>query len=150
MPSETTLDLVVPLRKDAESVCINLGNEIDKILARFGLAPGQEVRVRFTAERLEIRPRRDALDVQAGLRGLMVDFGTAEEKLQLLASHLPEPSDEDDESRPPSLDDELHGVIDSLLADEVRPAIRKLTTAADVTPEDLHKDWELRHKDRLE
>lgn len=55
------------MRADKRSLKLPLTGLSRKDLDRFRFGDGQEVRVRVTDERLEIRPRRDVGDVQDGL-----------------------------------------------------------------------------------
>ena len=88
-------------------------------------------------ERLEIRPRREVEDVQDGLGDLELQLRKLERSLRTLRSHLAEPDPRKGSEGSPSLESELAVAIDCLLADDIRPAIGHLESAARLTPESL-------------
>lgn len=108
-------------------------------LERFRFGDGQEVRVKVTDERLEIRPRRDLVDVQDGLGDAALQLRTIERRIRTLRSHLPEPQAGESAEGSPTVESEVAVAIDCLLKDELLPAIAQLETAAGLTPEALRK-----------
>jgi hypothetical protein len=101
-------------------------------LERFRFGDGQEVRVRVTDERLEIRPRREVGDVQDGLGDLALQMRRIERHLRTSRSQLPDSAD-------PTLESEVAVAIDCLLTDYILPAIAHLESAAGLTPEALRE-----------
>ena len=132
MPDQESRVFVTRLRTGKRSLKLPLPGLSREDLERFRFGDGQEVRVRLTDERLEIRPRTDAEDVQDGLGDAALQMRRIERRLRTLRSHLREPES-------PSLESELAVAIDCLLADEVLPAIAHLESAAGLTPEALRE-----------
>lgn len=132
MPDQESRVFVTRLRTGKRSLKLPLSGLSREDLERFRFGDGQEVRVRLTDERLEIRPRRDVGDVQDGLGDAVLQMRRIERHLRTLRSHLREPES-------PSLESEIAVAIDCLLADEILPAIAHLESAAGLTPEALRE-----------
>jgi antitoxin component of MazEF toxin-antitoxin module len=128
------------LRTDNESLQVRLEGDAARLLTRFHFSEGQEVRVRISEERLEIRPQRETDDIQAGLGETALRVQEVRRTLRTLRSHLPEDSPETD-AAPPTLEDHLGGAIDCLLTDHLDPAVVQLEEAAQITPEEVQRRW---------
>ncbi|HWM93598.1 MAG TPA: hypothetical protein VN493_22760 [Thermoanaerobaculia bacterium] len=139
MPDQETRVFVTRLRTGKRSLKLPLSGMSRKDLERFRFGDGQEVRVRVTDERLEIRPRRDVGDVQDGLGDLALQLRKLEMCLRTLRSHLSEPVTRNERQEIPTLESEVAVAIDCLLADEILPAIAHLETAAGLTPDALRE-----------
>jgi hypothetical protein len=132
MPDQESRVFVTRLQAGKRSLKLPLPGLSREDLERFRFEDGQEVRVRLTDERLEIRPRREVVDVQDGLGDAALQMRRIEKSLRTLRSHLREPES-------PSLESEIAVAIDCLLADEILPAIAHLESAAGLTPESLRE-----------
>jgi hypothetical protein len=132
MPDQESRVFVTRLRTGKRALKLPLPGLSREDLERFRFGDGQEVRVRLTDERLEIRPRRDVVDVQDGLGDAALRMRKIERSLRTLRSHLQEPES-------PSLESEIAVAIDCLLIDEILPAIAHLESAAGLTPETLRE-----------
>lgn len=132
MPDQESRVFVTRLRTGKRSLKLPLSGLSREDLERFRFGDGQEVRVRLTDERLEIRPRREVVDVQDGLGDLALKLRRIERSLRTLRSHLQEPSSQ-------TLESEIAAAIDCLLTDEILPAIKHLESAAGLTPEALRE-----------
>jgi hypothetical protein len=132
MQDQESREFVTRLWAGKRSLKLPLSGLSREDLERFRFEDGQEVRVRLTEERLEIRPRREVGDVQEGLGDAALQMRRIERSLRTLRSHLREPGS-------PSLESEIAVAIDCLLADEILPAIAHLESAAGLTPEALRE-----------
>lgn len=133
------------LRSEGGSLEIRLDENIGGLLTRFHFTEGQEVRVRISDEKLEIRPRKRADDIQAGLHTASVLMKVVGHDLRTLRSQLPdEPLPEDPAS---FLEEHLGVAIDCLLVDLLDPAVTRLTNAAHLTAADLRTSSESPGKD---
>jgi hypothetical protein len=121
------------LKKQGTMLCLPLGKSLGTALKRYGLAPGQEVVVRFRPERLEIRPRNTPEEVRQKLKGAVQELRSLRERIQGWTLELPAVSDEALESGE-TLEGELLGMLECLLADDLEPAIRKLESADELGP----------------
>jgi hypothetical protein len=139
MPDQESRVFVTRLRTGKRSLKLPLPGLSRADLERFRFGDGQEVRVRLTDERLEIRPRRDVGDVQDGLGDLALQLRRIERGLRTLRSHLQEPGTRNRAGEIPALESEIAVAIDCLLTDEIRPAIAHLESAAGLTPEALRE-----------
>lgn len=137
MPDQESRIFVTRLQAGKRMLKLPLSGLTRKDLERFRLGDGQEVRVRLTDERLEIRPRRDVEDVQDGLGDLELQLRKLARSLRTLRSHLPEPETREGDAGSASLESDLAIAIDCLLADDIRPALEHLESAVRLTPESL-------------
>ena len=110
MPEDLT-EFTTTVKKQGTMLCLPLGKTLGLALQRFGFAPDQPVVVRFSAERLEIRP--------------VGSLGSVREKMRGLLESLPHVPDEALESGG-SPEAEILGTLECLLSDDLDPAIRKL------------------------
>jgi hypothetical protein len=129
-------DGVAELRSDNDSLEIRLAGDVSGLLTRFRFSEGQEVRIRISDERLEIRPRRTTDDIQEGLQTASVQVKEVSHDLRTLRSHLPEDQGDADTAAS-SLEEHLGAAIDCLLVDLLDPAVARLENAARITPEEI-------------
>lgn len=129
------------LRTDSQSLQVRLEGDAARLLSRFHFSEGQEVRVRISDERLEIRPQRETDDIQASLGDMATHLKEMGHTLRTLRSHLPEESSPENEAAPPTLEDHLSGSIECVVTDHVAPAVEQLEEAARITPEEIQRRW---------
>lgn len=128
------------LRTDSQSLQVRLEGDAALLLSRFHFSEGQEVRVRISDERLEIRPQRETDDIQAGLGDMATHLQGLGQTLRTLRSHLPKESPEA-EAAPPTLEEHLSGAIECVMTDHVEPAVEQLEEASRITPEEIQRRW---------
>lgn len=126
-PSEFT----TTLERQGSALCLSLGETLTAVLERHGFRLGQEVLVRFGQERVQILLRGTVQEVRDELKAAGVELKRFEARMKELLDRLPAVSDEALE-REESLEGELQGLLECLLADDLAPAIRKLESAAEV------------------
>lgn len=139
MPDQESRLFVTRLRAGKRSLKLPLSGLSRADLERFRFEDGQEVRVRLTDERLEIRPRTEVGDVQDGLGGLTLELREIKRRLLVLRSHLQEPGARERAGEISTVEAEVAVAIDCILADEILPAIAHLESAAGLTPEALRE-----------
>jgi hypothetical protein len=127
---ETNLtELVSTVKTRGTTVCFRLGKPMAAALSRFGFEEGQEVVLRLGRERLEIRPRNRPEEVRAKLRLAAGELKELRDRIEAFTRDLPQSEDlelEDDES----LEAELLGLLEVLVADDLDPAIAKLESVS--------------------
>src|SRR3954451_7077909 len=110
------------LKKQGTMLCFPLGKTLDLALRQFGFLPDQPVLVRFSAERLEIRPLNGPAVVREKLLRSAGELRSFTDRMRDYARDLP-PGNEDDEE---SAELALRSLIECLIADNLDPAIRQL------------------------
>jgi hypothetical protein len=95
------------LETQGTRLCLPLEEGLEVVLERFGFRADQEVVVRLTPDRLEIRPRNTPGEIQVPEEELGDEMTWAEE---------------------------VRGMLECLLGDNLVPAIRKLETVDDLLP----------------
>lgn len=121
------------LAKQGYSLCIPLGASLPTALKAFGFAVGQDVVVRFRYDRLEILPRSSPELLRDKLLGHVDDVKVLKERMLAYMKELPEISDEDLEEGE-TLESELMGMLECLVADDLDAAIQKLESVARFAP----------------
>lgn len=139
MPDQESRLFVTRLRAGKRSLKLPLPGLSRADLERFRFGDGQEVRVRLTDERLEIRPRTEVGDVQDGLGDLTLKLREIKRRLRTLRSHLQEPGSREQAGEISTVEAEVAVAIDCILTDEILPAIARLESAAGLTPEALRE-----------
>jgi hypothetical protein len=84
-------------------------------------------------------------EAQAALAGVALDLVAIADRLQAIHDELPTAPNRDamlEHRIPRDVATEVYGVIESVLVDEVRPAIEYLEAASRVTAEELRERWE--------
>ena len=114
-------------------LCFPLGKSLGIALKRSGFAPDQPVVVRFEEERLEIRPLNSPEAIRDKVRKETGAFRAFMERMRNLIQELPSVSDEDLE-QDGTLEGELLGMLECLLADDLEPALRKLESVDELGP----------------
>jgi hypothetical protein len=122
------------LKKQGTTLSISLGQSLGIALKQAGFHPDQEVTVRFGLERLEILPRDTPEQIREKVKLGAVDLRAFRERMKGLAERLPAVSDEDLEAEE-SLEGELLGMLECLIADDLDPAIHKLETVDELGPD---------------
>lgn len=121
------------LTKQGYSLCLPLGASLPAALKAFGFAVGQDVVVRFRYDRLEILPRSSPELLREKLLTHAEDVRSLKERMQAYMKELPEVSDEELEEDE-TLEAELLGLLECLVADDLDPAIQKLESVAGYGP----------------
>lgn len=121
------------LTKQGYNLCLPLGASLPAALKAFGFAVGQDVVVRFRYDRLEILPRSSPELLRDKLLGHVDDVKSLKERMLAYMKELPEISDEDLEEGE-SLEAELLGMLECLVADDLDAAIQKLESVVRFGP----------------
>lgn len=116
------------LKKQGFMLCLPLGASLPTALKAFGYEIDQDVVVRFRYDRLEILPRSSPELLRDKLLGHVVDLERFKERIQAYMKELPPASEEDLEEE--TLETELQGLLECLVADDLDPAISKLRSVA--------------------
>jgi hypothetical protein len=117
-------------------------------LKRFGFAPDQPVVVRFSEQRLEIRPVGSLGAVRDEMLHSVEELQTFRDRMQGLLGILPHVTDEELETDA-TPGGELLGTLECLISDDLDPAIRKLRSVEKLKdPERWRPFGELKGKDR--
>ena len=115
------------VKRQGESLCFPVGKSLEVALDRFGFRLGQEVVLGFHLGRLEVRVWNTAEDVRAKLKDSAEDLRRFLRKMQSYLQELPEAADEALGAQE-TLEGELLGMLECLIADDLVPAIHKLET----------------------
>ncbi len=126
--STDLLEFMTTLEQEGTSLCLPLGEMLWMALERFGFRPGQRVLVRFGQECLLVLPFKMTQEMRDGLALAAQELRQLEARIRELLIRLPRVSDEQLENEE-TLEGELQGLLECLLADDVVPAIRKLEAA---------------------
>jgi hypothetical protein len=118
-------EFTTTLEQQGTSLCLPLGGMLAMALERSGFGPGQRVLVRFGPGRLQVLPFTTTQEVRDGLALVAKDLRLLEARIRELLIRLPTLSDEQLETGE-TLEGELQGLLECLLADDVVPALRKL------------------------
>lgn len=120
-------EFTTTLEQEGMSLCLPLGGRLATALERFGFRPGQKVLVRFGQQRLQVLPCNTTQEVRDDLALAARELRQLAGRMRELLIRLPTVSDEQLENE--TLEGELQGLLECLLADDVGPAIRKLESA---------------------
>ena len=124
MPEELT-EFTTTVKKQGTMLCLPLGKTLGLALQRFGFAPDQPVVVRFSEQRLEIRPVASLGAVREQMLRSVDELRAFRNKMRGLLAALPRVTDEELESGE-TPEGELLGTLECLISDDLDPAIRKL------------------------
>jgi hypothetical protein len=120
------------LETQGTRLCLPLGGTLEEVLERFGFRPDQEVVVRFALDRLEVRPRNTPAEIQERLKHSARDLRQFADRVQAWAAALPALAEE--ETREATWEDEVLGMLECLLGDNLLPAIHKLESIDELLP----------------
>lgn len=123
--SEDLTEFTTTVKKQGTMLCFPLGKTLGLALKRFGFAPDQPVVVRFSEQRLEIRPVASLGAVRDTMLRSVDELRAFRDRMQGLLSSLPRVTDEQLE-RGETPEGELLGTLECLISDDLDPAIRKL------------------------
>lgn len=124
MPEELT-EFMTTVKKQGTMLCLPLGKTLGLALQRFGFAPDQPVVVRFSEQRLEIRPVASLGAICDQMLRSVDELRAFREKMRGLLESLPHlMNDEREIGETP--EGELLGTLECLISDDLDPAIRKL------------------------
>jgi hypothetical protein len=124
MPEDLT-EFTTTVKKQGTMLCLPLGKTLGLALQRFGFAPDQPVVVRFSEQRLEIRPVASLGAVRDQMLRSVDELRTFRERMRGLLRSLPPVTDEQLESGE-AAEVEILGTLECLISDDLDPAIRKL------------------------
>ncbi|HEY4591020.1 MAG TPA: hypothetical protein VIJ61_01350 [Thermoanaerobaculia bacterium] len=125
---EELTEFTTTVKKQGTMLCLPLGKTLGLALQRFGFAPDQPVVVRFSAQRLEIRPVASLGAVRDQMLRSVDELRAFREKMRELLAALPQLTDEELETGD-TPEGELLGTLECLISDDLDPAIRKLQSA---------------------
>jgi hypothetical protein len=123
--TEDLTEFTTTVKKQGTMLCLPLGKTLGLALERFGFALDQPVVVRFSAQRLEIRPVGSLGSVRDKMLRSIAELRTFREKMRGLLESLPRVPDEALENGG-SPEGEILGTLECLISDDLDPAIRKL------------------------
>lgn len=121
------------LKKQGFMLCFPLGASLPTALKAFGFVLDQDVVVRFRYDRLEILPRSSPELLRDKLLAHADDVRDLKERMQAYMKELPQVSDEELEEEE-TLEAELLGMLECLVADDLDPALEKLESVASFGP----------------
>jgi hypothetical protein len=124
MPEDLT-EFTTTVKKQGTMLCLPLGKTLGLALKRFGFAPDQPVVVRFSEQRLEIRPVASLGAVRDQMLRSVDELRAFRERMRGLLRSLPPVTDEQLESGE-AAEVEILGTLECLISDDLDPAIRKL------------------------
>ncbi len=124
MPEDLT-EFTTTAKKQGTMLCLPLGKTLGLALERFGFAPDQPVVVRFSEQRLEIRPVASLGAVRDQMLRAADELRAFRDRMRGLLQSLPRVSDEEIE-RGGTPEGEVLGTLECLISDDLDPAIRKL------------------------
>jgi hypothetical protein len=124
MPEDLT-EFTTTVKKQGTMLCLPLGKTLGLALQRFGFAPDQPVVVRFSAQRLEIRPVASLGAVRERMLRSVDELRAFRDQMRGLLDCLPRVTDEQLESGG-TPEGELLGTLECLISDDLDPASRKL------------------------
>ncbi|HET9209835.1 MAG TPA: hypothetical protein VFR03_05525 [Thermoanaerobaculia bacterium] len=124
MPEDLT-EFTTTVKKQGTMLCLPLGKTLGLALQRFGFAPDQPVVVRFSEQRLEIRPVASLGAVRDRMLRSAGELRAFRDKMRGLLDSLPRVTDEEIESGE-TPEGEILGTLECLISDDLDPAIRKL------------------------
>ena len=122
--AEDSTELTSKVTKQGTTLCFPLGKAVAGALERFGFGLESPVVLRFSDERLEIRPLHTPRAIRERLRQAAGDLREFTERIRGFARDLPPGSEEQE---PEALrEGELLGMLECLIADDLDPAVQKL------------------------
>jgi hypothetical protein len=124
-------ELTSKVTKQGTTLCFPLGKAATRALERFGFGLEAPVVLRFSEERLEIRPLHTPRAIRERLKQAAGDLRAFTERMRGLARDLPVGPEE--EQDPEALrEGELLGMLECLIADDLDPAVQKLEGAGEL------------------
>ena len=127
MPEDLT-EFTTTVKKQGTMLCLPLGKTLGLALQRFGFAPDQPVVVRFSEQRLEIRPVASLGAIRDRMLCSVDELRAFRDKMRGLLDSLPCATDDELETDE-TPEGELLGTLECLISDDLDPAIRKLQSA---------------------
>lgn len=126
--SEDLTEFTTTVKKQGTMLCLPLGKTLGMALQRFGFAPDQPVVVRFSEQRLEIRPVASLGSVRDRMLRSVDELQAFRDKMRGLLDSLPRVTDEELENGDTPAA-EILGTLECLISDDLDSAIRKLQSA---------------------
>jgi len=121
------------LKKQGGKLYFTLGRSLEVALSRFGFREDQKVSVLFAPDRLIIRPRGNPDAIREKLLLAAKDLQEIRDRMEGLRRQLPQVSDDDLEAEE-TVEGELLGLLECLIADDLDPAIQKMRSVSSVAP----------------
>lgn len=126
-------ELESKLKVQGGTVSLVVGTSAWTLMQALGFRKGQEVLIRFGREKMEVRPRDTPWQIVQRLKLHRDELKEMESEIRAYLGKLPHVSDEELGDVPEgrteealTLEAELLGTLECLLADDLEPAIRKL------------------------
>ncbi len=138
--SEDLTEFTTTVKKQGTMLCLPLGKTLGLALQRFGFAPDQPVVVRFSEQRLEIRPVASLESVRDRMLRSVEELRAFRDKMRGLLDSLPRVTDEELESGD-TPEAEILGTLECLISDDLDPAIRKLQSAERLKEPEGWRKW---------
>ncbi|HEY3568584.1 MAG TPA: hypothetical protein VGP73_11685 [Thermoanaerobaculia bacterium] len=138
--SEDLTEFTTTVKKQGTMLCLPLGKTLGLALQRFGFAPDQPVVVRFSEQRLEIRPVASLESVRDRMLRSVNELRAFRDKMRGLLDSLPRVTDEELESGD-TPEAEILGTLECLISDDLDPAIRKLQSAERLKEPEGWRKW---------
>ncbi len=123
--AEDSTELTSKVTRQGTALCFPLGKTVAGALERFGFGLEAPVVLRFSDERLEIRPLHTPRAIRDKLRQAARDLREFTERMRGFARDLPA-GPEEEQGAEAARQGELLGMLECLLADDLDPAVQKL------------------------
>jgi hypothetical protein len=131
--AEDRTELASRVKMQGTMLCFPLEKPPGGVLERFGFGLEQPVLVRFSDERLEIRPLNTPAAVREKLKRAAVDLRGFTDRMRGYLEELPRLSEEE-LKRDEVEESELIGMLECLISDDLQAAIRKLESVDELVP----------------
>jgi hypothetical protein len=135
---EDLVELTSRVTTQGTTLCFPLGKTLARVLDRFGFGLEEQVVLRFSDERLEIRRLNTPRAVREKLKQSAVDLRAFTERMRDFARDLPAGPDEELDPET-EREGELLGMLECLITDDLDPAVRKLESADELGGPDRPK-----------
>ena len=122
------------LEAQGTRLCLPLAaGTLEEMLERFGFCPDQAVVVRFAPDRLEVRPRNTPGEIQERFKRGAQELQQFADRVRSWAAEMPVLTEEELREEV-TWQDEVLGMLECLLGDDLIPAIRKLESVDELLP----------------
>jgi hypothetical protein len=125
---ENLVELTSKVTRQGTMLCFPLGKALARVLDRFGFGLEEQVVLRFSDERLEIRLLNSPGAIREKLKRSAVDLRAFTERMRGFARDLPAGPDEEPDPEA-AREGELLGMLECLITDDLDPAVQKLESA---------------------
>jgi hypothetical protein len=135
---ENLVELTSRVTTQGTTLCFPLGKTLARVLDRFGFGLDEQVVLRFSDERLEIRRLNTPSAIREKLKHSAADLRAFTERMRGYARDLPAGPDEEVEPEA-TREGELLGMLECLIADDLDPAVQKLESVDELGGPDRAK-----------